>query len=169
MNNRNYVKYNVWQYTPYAFLFYFLLCIGSAEAKEVIGTLEKVKIGNTDLIFNSKIDTGAKNSSLNAKDIRIINKGNETWIKFNVTNNIGKSATLEKPLKRFVEIKRKGTGSQKRPAILLDVCLGKISKLIEVNLVNRSNFDYQMLIGRSFLHGTFIVDVDLSYTSDPRC
>ena len=76
----------------------------------------------------------------------------------------------EKLLKRFVEIKRKGTrASQKRPAILLDICLGKVSNLTEVNLVNRSNFDYQLLIGRSFLHGTFIVDVDLSYTSDPRC
>ena len=96
MNGQNYVKSNVWEYTPYVFLFYLFLFIGPAEAKGVIGALEKVKIDNTDLIFESKIDTGAKNSSLNAKNIRIINRGNETWVKFDVTNHKWKNCNAPK-------------------------------------------------------------------------
>ena len=151
------------------FLFLSLLCIGYAQAKDVIGRLENVKINNSDLMFSSKIDTGAKSSSLNAKNIHLIKKDDAIWVKFDVTNRNGQSASFEKPLKRIVKIKRKGASTQQRPVILLDICLGTTLKKVEVNLVDRSNFNYQMLIGRSFLRGSFIVDVDMTHTSEPRC
>ena len=160
---------SVWPYTLNILLIVFLLTINLAEAKEVIGTYEKVKIDRIGLIFKAKIDTGAKNSSLNSKNINIINRNGVTWVKFDVANNDGKSATLERPLKRFVHIKRKKADAQERPAVLLNICLGGVLKEVEVNLVNRDNFNFQMLIGRSFLHNNFIVDVSESYTSEPRC
>ena len=156
-----------WKYRICIFL--FLLLTETSEAKEIIGRLERVSISRAELILDAKIDTGAKNSSLNATNYHLSRKEGEIWVKFDVTNPQGKTVTLEKPVVRFVKIKRKEANTQQRPAILLDICLGKVVKEVEVNLVNRSNFDYQMLIGRSLLRGNFIVDVDKSYTIEPSC
>ena len=156
-----------WKYSICIFLFLVLTEI--SEAKEIIGRLERVSISRAELILDAKIDTGAKNSSLNATNYHLSRKEGEIWVKFDVTNPQGKTVTLEKPVVRFVKIKRKEANTQQRPAILLDICLGKVVKEVEVNLVNRSNFDYQMLIGRSLLRGNFIVDVDKSYTIEPSC
>lgn len=169
MNKQSQAFLYKWQYAFVAFLFSFLSIIETVEAKDIIGSLERVSINHAGLILEAKIDTGAKNSSLNATNYHLSRKEGEIWVTFDVSNREGKTTTLEKPVIRFVKIKRKGADTQQRPAILLDICLGKIVKQVEVNLVNRSNFDYQMLIGRSFLHGDFIVDVDMSFTSEPRC
>lgn len=167
MNRKKHLYFKQWKYAIYIFL--FLSIIELTEAKEVIGRLERVSINHAGLTLDAKIDTGAKNSSLNATNYHLSRKEGEIWVKFDVTNPEGKTVTLEKPVIRFVKIKRKEANTQQRPAILLDVCLGKVVKEVEVNLVNRSNFDYQMLIGRSVLRGNFIVDVEKSYTIEPRC
>lgn len=151
------------------FIFCILFINSPVFAKEIIGKVEKVGIGKTGFILRAKIDTGATNSSLNATNYHLSLKGNQKWIRFDVTNREGKTITLKKPIKRFVKIKRKETTTQQRPAILLDICIGRIVKQVEVNLVNRSNFNYQMLIGRSFLSGNYIVDVDKTFTHKPDC
>jgi hypothetical protein len=38
-----------------------------------------------------------------------------------------------------------------------------------VSLVDRKNFDYQMLLGRVYLAGNAIVDPSVTYTTDPAC
>ena len=167
MNGKSHMFSSPWKYRICIFL--FLLLTETSEAKEIIGRLERVSISRAELILDAKIDTGAKNSSLNATNYHLSRKEGEIWVKFDVTNPQGKTVTLEKPVVRFVKIKRKEANTQQRPAILLDICLGKVVKEVEVNLVNRSNFDYQMLIGRSLLRGNFIVDVDKSYTIEPSC
>lgn len=169
MKNQNVTGFRGWHSASATFVFFLILSANAAQAKDIIGSLEHVKINNTDLTFDSKIDTGAKTSSLNTTNIREIYRDETTWIQFDVISHEGKMATIEKPLKRFVKIKKKGSGTQRRPVILLDICLGTVLKMVEVNLVDRSNFNYQMLIGRSFLSGSFIVDVDMSYTHEPRC
>jgi hypothetical protein len=167
MTGKNHLCIFQWKYV--VFIFVLLSVFESAGAKEVIGRLERVGINHGSLILEAKIDTGAKNSSLNATNYHLSRKEGEIWVKFDVTNPEGKTVTLEKLVVRFVKIKRKEANIQQRPAILLDVCIGKVVKEVEVNLVNRSNFDYQMLIGRSFLRGDFIVDVVNSFTIEPRC
>jgi hypothetical protein len=47
--------------------------------------------------------------------------------------------------------------------------LGDFYREAEVNLVDRSGFNYQMLIGRSFLAGNLIVDPSIKYTTKPIC
>ena len=58
---------------------------------------------------------------------------------------------------------------QTRLAIYLGICLGSSYEEAEVNLVDRSDFNYQMLIGRSFLKGNAIIDPSLKYTTKPNC
>lgn len=155
--------------------FFYLFCLPSSafaedtKKKLTIGRVEEVTINESDFTLQAKIDTGAENSSLNAADIHLVQRGKEKWIKFAVTNRHGKTLKLEHKIIRFVSIKRKEATTQQRPSIQLDICLGGVLKRVEVNLINRSNFNYQMLIGSSFLKGTFIVDVEKILTHKPIC
>jgi hypothetical protein len=45
--------------------------------------------------------------------------------------------------------------------------LGEVSESVNVTLANRSNFKYNLLVGRNMLHDRFIVDVSLRYTVEP--
>ena len=47
--------------------------------------------------------------------------------------------------------------------------ISALDKIAEVSLVNRGKFNYEMLVGRRFLAGDFIVDPATTYTLDPSC
>ena len=161
------------------FVLFVLLCllfpVGDAAAqgrdKQVCGWLEKVRVSPGDLVFRAKMDTGAKHSSLNARSIAEFEKKGEPWVRFVVQDRNGKKMKMEMPLVRTAEIKLRSKQKriQERPVILLGICLGSTYKEVEVNLVDRSNFNYQMLIGRSFLGGDFFVDAAESFTLKPNC
>lgn len=137
--------------------------------KQVIGWLEQVKINNSEYQLKAKIDTGATTSSLNANIIKTFTKDKKKWVRFSVTNKFGKKLMLEKKVIRYVKIKRKLALALKRPVVNLGVCIGKVNRELEVNLADRKNFEYQMLIGRNYLQGHFLVDSELVYQSSPSC
>ena len=141
----------------------------AAQGKQVVGWLEKVCIYPGNLIINAKLDTGARNSSLNASDITEFVRNGKQWVRFNVTNRYGTTATIEQKVHRIVKIKDHDGSPQLRLAILLGISLGSFHKKVEVNLADRSYFNYQMLIGRSFLAGNVIVDPSVKYTTKPIC
>lgn len=137
--------------------------------KAVLGRVEKVAIGKVQTVFVGKMDTGAENSSIHATEIQMFQRKGKSWVRFRVKNKQGKAIHFKKRVKRMVTIKRKGARVQNRPAIDLDLCIGTIRKRVEVNLVDRGNFKYALLIGKSFLSGHFLVDVDKEFTRDPNC
>jgi hypothetical protein len=44
-----------------------------------------------------------------------------------------------------------------------------VYKEVEVNLEDRSKFNYQLLIGRSYLKNSFLVDASATFTLKPNC
>ncbi len=76
---------------------------------------------------------------------------------------------FERRVERTVTIKRHLGESQERPVIRLGVCLKNTYRETEVNLTDRSGFNYQMLIGRRFLKDEFVVDPGETATSKPDC
>ena len=59
--------------------------------------------------------------------------------------------------------------SIERPVISLGICLGNIYRQVNVNLADRTNYNYTMLIGRDYLNGVYIVDVEIVHTTKPTC
>jgi hypothetical protein len=141
----------------------------AAQGKQVVGWLEKVRIYPGNLVIIAKLDTGAKNSSLNVSHVTVFERDGEQWVRFDVKSRYGKTVTIERKVERVMKIKRHGAKPEKRFAIRLGVCLGDSYKEVEVNLADRSGFLYQMLIGRSFLAGSFVVDSSAKYTTKPNC
>ena len=147
----------------------FQVSTSFASNKLTIGWLEHIKIIGSDFQLNAKIDTGAATSSMNAKIIKKFTKEGEKWIRFYIENNKGNKILLERKVIRYVKIKRKRAFAIKRPVINLGICLGKIYRTLEINLADRKNFDYQILIGRNYLRDYFLIDSALEYTTKPDC
>jgi hypothetical protein len=140
-----------------------------ADTKQSIGWIEPVSIDKGALNVLAKIDTGADTSSLNAINVSEFEKQGRRWVSFMITNRQGFTHKIIKPIASYVHIKRKGAAPQQRPVILMDICLGNQSKTMKVNLANRENYKYQMLIGRKFLKGSFAVDSELTQVTKPGC
>lgn len=154
---------------PAVLLVFVLAPLDFVGAAEVCGWVERVRLEPYGIVLRAKIDTGAKNSSLNASDIEFFSKNGIEYARFRVVNDKGATAVLEHPVVREAKIKQRQGKSEQRPVIRLSICLGNVRKKVEVNLVDRSGFNYQMLIGRSFLKGDFVVDPSQTLRFKPRC
>lgn len=137
-----------------------------ADAKIIIGAIEKVRVVPPNIVLKARIDTGAKTTSLDARDITPFERDGKQWVRFTVVNG-KKEYTLEKKVIKTVQIKRHGKASQDRYVINIRMVLGNVSQLILVNLNDRDKYQYPVLIGRNFLRDNFIVDVSKKYQFKP--
>ncbi len=147
----------------------FVAQAGTAQSKETVGWQEKVKIYPGNIVIQGKLDTGADFSSLNAANIEQFEKDNRKWARFEIANRYGNKITIEKPVLREALVKRHSGKPQKRMVIRLGICVGQHYMEADVNLVDRSQFETQMLIGRSYLAGNLIIDPSMTFTSEPNC
>ena len=163
--------------TKAIFVFLLFLCnpVGFAgdspptKDLQVVGWVEKVSLFPGNLKIKAKLDTGARNSSLNAKSIEEFERDGQNWIRFKLKNWKGRTESIEARVIRTAIIKQHDSESATRPVILLGVCLGNVYKEVEVNLEDRSKFNYQLLIGRSYLKNSFAVDSSATFTVEPNC
>ncbi|MCI5066742.1 RimK/LysX family protein [bacterium] len=141
-----------------------------APEKSEIGWIEQVSFPDFTALLDAKLDTGADTSSLHADNIRMVigNDGDER-VEFRVEDHSGNYQMLQLPLSRKAKIKTKKGSLQIRPVVTLAVCVGDRFQEVEFTLVDRSHFEYPVLIGRNFLAGKFLVDSSRSYTVSPLC
>ena len=141
----------------------------NASEKLVVGWVERVRIYPGDFEIHAKIDTGAKTSSLNAPDLKVFTRDGEEWVSFEVTNRGGVTQRFEEKIFRVSKIRQHGGRIQQRPVVMLGVCVGIVYKMTEVNLIDRKNFNYQMLIGRRLMKDQVIVDPGRTFIVKPQC
>ena len=174
MNNRFPIYINLpgWRLFGCAALLLFVLSAPAPGAeKSIIGWVEPVRIVNNgnELHFAAKIDTGADYSSIDFESLEVITRDNETWLRFQLEDDNGKTATLERPLHKKTLVKRKGAESQPRFVVMLELCLGEIRHITRFSLVDRHNYKYRLLIGRNFLRKRFVIDPSLKNTTPRIC
>ncbi len=145
--------------------------IPAAAANDLLtlGYLENAQVGPTDLQMRAKLDTGADTSSLGYNRIDYFEKDGARWVKVQARNVEGKIAVVERRVIRTSTVKRHGATSVDRPVVLIGLCVGTIYRITEVSLADRSDFSVPLLIGRSFLAGTAVVDSSRTYTHRPNC
>ncbi len=134
----------------------------------IYGWLEDATLGSGELTIRAKLDTGADNSSLNAPDYETFDKDDEEWVRFTVTNQDDVEYTFEKKIVRQARI-RSASGTSRRPVVKMDVCVGEVLRSVEVNLADRSDLSFQMLIGRSYMKDRILVDSGEEFSRDPDC
>jgi len=150
-------------------IFHFSVQSSRAESKLTVGWLEKVKLFPASLIVHAKLDSGADYSSLNATNLNEFEKEGKPWVKFEVQNRFGERASFELPVLRIAMIKKHFGKADRRPVVRLGICVGSRFMEADVNLVDRTNFENQMLIGRSFMAGNLVLDPATTFTAEPVC
>jgi len=139
-------------------------------SKTIFGYVERVIISSSGFSLKAKLDTGAETSSLDAHNIQRFRRGDARYVRFDVKDpKTGDFVTLERPLARMVRIKEHDAPSKRRPVVKMWICLGHLTQQVEVSLTSRSEFIYPLLIGRSAMRGSVIVDPDLTFTSKAKC
>lgn len=150
-----------------------------ATEKTVYGLNEYVQVADINIEVAAKLDTGAKTASLSARDIERFKRNGEPWVRFYLAIDDSHQHPLEKPLSRISKIKRRSgdvdpdesKSYTARPVIELDICMGKTLQSVEVNLTDRSAFQYPLLIGSEALKSfAALVDPSLKFAAGkPDC
>ncbi len=156
----------------YLLIVHALFLVGSvaqSAEKATAGWIEEAVIYPHEFKIRAKLDTGAKTTSLNAGDAEYFERDGEEWARIRITNKNSITATIEAPVVRCAKIKRHFGLHQKRRVILLDICVGNVRKTEEVNLVDRTGMNYQLLIGRNFLENSLLIDSAETYMLSPAC
>ncbi len=166
--------------------FTLLLCLlvfsptlSLAAEKTIYGLNEYTKLLDLDLQVAAKLDTGAKTASLSARDIKRFKRDGKPWVRFYLAIDDAHEHPIERPLARISKIKRRAGDYDPdedktytaRPVIEMDVCMGRALRTIEVNLTDRSAFNFPLLIGAEALRRFgALVDPNLKYSAGkPGC
>jgi len=131
-------------------------------------------------VLKAKMDTGALTASLSAKDIETFTRDGEDWVRFRLATKDASNKVFEHKIARISKIKsrsdeddedRDTTEAAKRPVVDLELCLGNVKRTVEVNLTDRSSFNYPLLIGAKALREFgAAVNPARRYTADkPDC
>ena len=89
---------------------------------------------------------------------------------FSVLAEDGTPKTFEREIVRYVKIKLKGGGFVRRPVIRMHFCIAGRAIEEEVNLANRENFVYPVLVGRNMMaHADLVVNPNATFLTKPQC
>ena len=137
--------------------------------KGIFGWIEKVKIKPGNILLHAKLDSGADHSSLSAMNISEFKKKGKNWVRFDLRSRTGEIHTIELKTHRKARIKRIAGNTHERPVVRMGLCLGDKYLNVDVNLADRSNFAFPLLIGRNFLPPNVLLDTSKTYTTEPDC
>lgn len=133
--------------------------------KLVLGQQELIGITDYQLILPARVDTGAKITSLHAKNIQHFERDGQPWVRFSIEHQATlvdeeqqTETYLEAPLVRKARIKQ-ASGQEERPVVSLEILLGSLAQTVELTLTDRTNLEFPLLLGRNFFMDIALVDV----------
>ena len=150
-----------------------------AAEPTLYGRYEYIKLPEIGETLQAKMDTGALTASLSAKNIETFTRDGEQWVRFQLATKGASDKVYEHKVARISKIKSRADedddkeepASAKRPVVDLEMCLGSVKRTVEVNLTDRSSFNYPLLIGAKALREFgAAVNPARRYTADkPDC
>ncbi|WP_226662705.1 ATP-dependent zinc protease [Microbulbifer aggregans] len=131
-----------------------------AKDKLVLGSEELFTVEPGGVRLRALIDTGAATCSLSVVEMKPFERDGSDWVRFKLPDGPeGKPVTIELPIKRHVRVARPGFDRQRRPVVAMSLTVGEVTHMVEVNLVERGEFEFPLLVGRNFLKDAAVVDV----------
>jgi hypothetical protein len=134
-----------------------------AEGKIALGLVEDIMLMPWRIKLPARIDTGATTSSLDARELRI----KDNMAEFRLPKEYG-GKELRLPVVGWKTV-RSAEAKEKRPVVEIDLCIGSKYLRTRVNLNDRSQVKFPMLIGRNILKENFSVDCNRSHCAPPTC
>jgi hypothetical protein len=141
----------------------------SSKPQHIIGATATITEASTGIPFVARIDTGAKSCSLHVEEMEIENESHNRIenigkkVRFLIRGADGKAEWVETKIATAVRVKSsalKNGEFDRRYKVLLTLRWKKFEKEVLVTLNDRTEMEYPVLIGRNYLRGDFLVDVD---------
>lgn len=111
--------------------------------------------------IRARIDSGAKTSSIQATEIKLIKKNDEDWVRF-VVYPLQKNSSIKVTCQAKLVGKRSIKGSfgisEERLIITASVSIGEDTFDIELSLANRNTMEFRMLLGREAMANRYVIN-----------
>lgn len=137
-----------------------------AQQLVTIGWLERIALPEWGIEkMVAKIDTGARTSAIHAENIQETLEGQ---VEFDVVLRKGKPTRIVRvtaPIARKTTVKSSTGHTQVRYVVSTKIVIGGTTKTIELTLSSRHSMTRRMLLGRSALENSFLVDVSQTHLS----
>ncbi|HVS13862.1 MAG TPA: ATP-dependent zinc protease [Thermoanaerobaculia bacterium] len=138
----------------------------------VVGWREWVELpGLGDFRIKSKVDTGARSSSLHAYDLEIVERDGVELVRFVVhplQKDVRTTVECEAPLLERRWVRSSNGVRQRRPVIRTELRLAGQTWPIDLTLTARDVMGFRMLLGREAIRRRFVVDPGRSYLLSER-
>ena len=130
----------------------------------VVGWKERVDFPEWGLrSVKAKIDTGARTSALNVCEYELIDGA----VRFRPVVFRKRSPVcgkvVEVPITRMVVVRNSGGVDELRPEVETLIQVGSFVKRVRLTLTNRSRMKFALILGRTTLAQSFVVDVTQQY------
>ena len=151
----------------------FCLVRPAASEPEILGWLEGAYLQPWGVRVRARLDSGSRTSAMHAEHIEVFKKNGADWVRFHFPfghrEGYQNGFTIERPLVRRSHVKERSGGLQERYVIKLDVCVSGRTNAIELSLVDRSNFNYPIILGREALAGRYLIDPGRTFLGKRTC
>ena len=139
------------------------------DQKCIIGATATLLEKQSELLFRARVDSGAKSCSMHVEKMEIEEESEKMVdnigkvIRFQISNGDDKKQWLTSKISGYVIIKTSDNTKEKerRYKVPLTFRWKHMEKEVLVTLNNRKHMEYPLLLGRNFLRGDFLVDVEL--------
>jgi hypothetical protein len=125
----------------------------------IIGFVEHVDLPDWGITrLRAKVDTGARTSALHVSNIREVSGGR---VRFDVRlhrQKTDRTVHVETKIRRRGRVKASSGDAQTRIFVTTTLRIGQVEREVEVSLVDRGKMIFRMLIGRSGLGKSILVD-----------
>jgi len=133
--------------------------------KTIIGATAEVIETDTGLVFQARVDTGASVSSIHCEEFVIEGESPAPaenigkTILLHLTNKQGETKSLKTRIVDYSPI-RSADGTSHRYYVRLTMSCQGVERESLVTLNDRSRMSHRLLLGRDFLKGNFLVDLN---------
>jgi len=137
------------------------------DEKVVVGSEEWLAFPGLSIpAIKTRVDSGARTSSIHAFNIQPFRRNGQPWVSFEVhplEKNRRTVIRCESPVNDRRVVKSSNGTSEKRYVIKETLRFGDQECEIELTLANRDSMGYRMLLGREAMSGRMLVDPDSSF------
>jgi len=141
--------------------------MGAKPSKVMLGWREWVALPELGINhIKAKVDTGARSSALHTFKLQTFEENGIARVRFSIHPLQGNAGIGQDCIATLVDernVTDSGGHTELRPVISTIVQLGDLRKQIEITLTNRENMKFRMLLGRTAMCGSVVVDPAASY------
>ncbi len=142
-------------------------CSQDGVRKKIIGETARISLTDAGMEYLARIDTGARITSIHILDIDVVEGSADKkdnigkMVSFTTENEKGERKQVTTRIIDVAKV-RNAQGIEYRYVVDLNLYWQGLDKSVHVNLRDRSAMSYKLLIGRNWLSGDFVVDVNKS-------